>query len=426
MKTYANIDNTMQYDRISKVHIFDIKCIDVLTVIYCGFCILELSTASYKYICLALLFLWGLLAFLFDKNATKKVFANRAVQILFLYSVILFFYVSFVNDVILGAKIALTLVINESPLFIFIYYKNRNSKYDCSNVLVWSGLVIILILCMNLLRLLAVDPNAARIMAAEHNIYENYIAGGGYELAYTLALLTPFLIFSFKAYKHKFIAFILIAVFGYTLIKCSYTIAMLLAILEFILLVYWKKRKKHKYICFILISTPFFFLVAFLLRDAITNMIIMHVAPLFSGLFIEHRIIQIGELLSGRADEYNGAIVRFNLYWESFKTFLNSPLIGISYLTKFNAFLETNYIGQHSTVCDGLARVGTIFFLYLLYFKKTFVYLKVKTKCNYVVVIGVIFLFIKLLNPGNSFGLSYTAFLCVPMLSEQLMKLNRS
>lgn len=416
----------MQYNRINKVHIFDIKCIDVLTVIYCGFCILELSTASYKYICLALLFLWGLLAFLFDKNAAKKVFANRAVQILFLYSVILFFYVSFVNDVILGAKIALTLVINESPFFIFIYYKNRNSKYDRSNVLVWGGLVIILILCMNLLRLLAVDPNAARIMAGEHNIYENYIAGGGYQLAYALALLTPFLIFSFKVHSHKVMVFLFIVIFSYTLVQCSYTIALLLAVFELLMLFYLKNPQRYKSICLVLLSLPIFFVMFFCLRAAIAEMIVVHIAPLFSGLFIEHRIKQIGELFAGCADEYNGAVVRFNLYWESFRTFLDFPLIGISYLTKFNYILEADYIGQHSTVFDGLARMGSLFFLYLIYFKKAIMYLKRKTGSNHVVAVGVVFFLIKSINLGNAFGLSYAAFFCVPFLADRFVKQNRA
>lgn len=416
------MENIIQYNELSKEKYFAANFIDVFTIIYCGFCILELGIASYRYICLALLSLWWTLAFFFDKNAAMKTFANKIVQILFLYTALLFFYISFTNDVVLGAKRALALIINESPFLIFIYYKNRCNRYNSPRILTWGGLCVIFILCINILRLLSVDPNAARTMAGSHNIYENYVAGGGYELAYTLALLTPFLIFSFKTYKHKFIVLILIVVFSYTLIKCSYTIATLLAILEFVLLIYWKERKKYKYVHFMLISTPFFFVIVFLLRDVIANIIIVHVAPLFSGLFIEHRIRQIGELLSGHADEYNGAIVRFNLYWESFKTFLNSPLIGISYLTKFNAVLETNYIGQHSTVCDGLARVGAIFFLYLIYFKKVVVYLKRKTECDYVIIVGIIFFFIKLINAGNVFGLSYAAFLCVPMLSEQLTR----
>lgn len=416
-------DNIELYAMTIKNKKISFNFIDIFTVVYCGFCLLELTANSYKYICLGLLLLWWILAFLSDEYAAIKTLTNKIIQVLFVYVIVFFFYIAFTRDIISGLKDALTLIINESPFFIYVYYKNRRNQFYSSKLLVWSGLGVILLLCINIARLLAIDPNAARIMAAYHNIYEGLIFGGGYQLAYSLTLLIPFLIFSLKTYRHKFIVFLLILIFIYTLIKCSYTIALLLSLLELFLLIYWcgAKRQISISLCGLLIL----FILCFLLRDTIAYIMSECIAPIFSGSFIEHRIRQVGELLQGVADEHNGAVVRFNLYRASMLTFLQSPLIGISYLTKFNTILEANYMGLHSTILDGLARMGCLFFLYLIYFGRSIAYLKRKTENNCTVIVGVILFLIRLINTGNGFGLSYIALFCVPMLLERSVQRNK-
>lgn len=405
---------------------FTISLIDILTVIYCGYCVLELSVDYYKYICLAILLLWVIVAYLSDRQALINAISNKIVLLLFLYILIYFLYAIFTTNLIYGLKIAFTIIIRESPFMLFLYYSRKLKNSDLSKVFPWIEFFVILYLCKNILQLIAIDSNAARRMAAYTNIYQDYITGGGYELAYALCLLVPFLIFTFKEYKYKLVPLIFIIVFVYTLIKCSYTIALLLAVFELFLLIYWSRESSSRsriiaVLCFILIIVIIYFL-----RDLIGDIFIEYISPLFSGTFVQRRMIEFGEFIKGEAGDANGAIGRMELYSISIKTFLDSPIIGISYLTEFTSTLEANYqgvryLGLHSSIFDGFARIGFSFVIYVVYFWKVFCCIKKYVGRNSVMIIGTIFFLIKILNLGDAFALSYVAYFAIPMLYK-LMK----
>lgn len=404
---------------------FTISLVDILTVIYCGFCVLELNSANYKYICLALLLFWCSIAFFSDIQAMLSVISNKIVLLLFFYAMIYFFYVAFTRDIIYGVKYTFTIIISESPFMLFLYYKKRKRKSEFSKVLPWVEFVVILYLCTNILKLIALDPNAARKMAASTNIYQNYITGGGYQIAYVLCLLVPFLLFTFKEYKHKVVALLLIGIFTYTLIKCSYTIAILLAVFELFLLFYWRKelpaRSRIAAVLFFIIGIVLFYL----LRDHIGNLFVEHISPLFSGTFTERRMAEFGQFIKGEAEDTNGAATRMELYGISIRTFLESPIWGISYRTKFMADLEANfsgirYIGIHSNIFDGFARIGFSFIIYIIYYWKAIRYIQKNVNMNSVMIVGVVFFLMKTLNVADAFGLAYVVYFAIPMLCETI------
>ena len=404
---------------------FTISLIDILTVIYCGYCVLELSADYYNYICLALLLLWVIVAYFSDRQALVNVIRNKIVLLLFLYTLIYFFYVIFTTDLVYGLKTAFTIIIRESPFILFLYYDRKLKNSDLSKVFPWIEFFVILYLCKNILQLIAIDPNAARRMAAYTNIYQDYITGGGYQIAYALCLLVPFLIFTFKEYKYKLVPFIFIVLFAYTLIKCSYTIALLLAIFELFLLIYWSRESSSRsriiaVLCFIIIMS-----LIYLLRDPIGDVFIEYISPLFSGTFVQRRMIEFGEFIKGEAGDANGAAGRMELYGISIKTFLDSPIIGISYLTELTSTLEANYqgvryLGLHSSIFDGFARIGFSFVIYVVYFWKVFGRIKKDVGSNSAMIIGTIFFLIKILNRGDAFGLSYVAYFAIPMLYKSM------
>lgn len=410
---------------MSRNRYFTISFIDILTAIYCGFCVLELNAASYKYICLTLLFSWVIVAIFTDRQALVNVISNKIVLLLFLYTLIYFFYVSFTRDMIYGIKYALTIFINESPFMLFLYYERKAKKSDFSKVLPWIEFIVMLYLCTNILKLIEIDPNAARRMAADTNIYQNYISGGGYQIAYALCLLVPFLLFTFREYKYKLIALFITIVFAYTLIKCSYTIAILLGAFELFLLFYWSKvsssrSKTLAIMCFLFAVALFYFL-----RDPIGDLFIEHISPLFSGTFVQRRMAEFGQFIKGEAGVTNGAATRMELYSISIKTFFSSPIIGISYLTKFMAALEADlngvrYLGIHSTIFDGFARIGFSFVFYIMYYWKAIGCIKRNVGINFIMIVGTVFFIMKMLNVADSFGLTYVVFFAIPMLCKSI------
>lgn len=404
---------------------FKISFIDILTVVYCGFCVLELNSSNYKYICLALLFSWMFVAFFTDNQAMKSIIRNKIVLLLVLYALIYFFYVSFTRNIIYGIKYAFSIIISESPFMLFLYYERRMKKIQFAKILPWIEFIVILYLCTNILKLIAIDPNAARKMAASTNIYQNFVTGGGYQIAYVLCLLVPFLIFTFKEYRFKIITLFFIFAFAYTLIKCSYTIALLLATFELILLFYWSKNVaiRHRIVAvmiFMVVVTLFF-----VLREPIGDFFIEHISPLFSGSFVQRRMAEFGEFIKGNASNTNGASARVELYGISINTFFKNPLIGISYRTKFIVDLEANLngvrnLGIHSTIFDGFARIGLSFIIFIVYYWKAIRCIKKKVGTNIVMIVGTVFFLIKTLNVADAFGLTYVAYFAIPILCKSI------
>lgn len=404
---------------------FNISFIDILTAIYCGFCVLELSTSNYRYICLGLLFIWLVCAFFVDRRALVRVIGNKIVLLLFFYTLIYFIYVSLARDIVYGMKYAFTLIIRESPFMLFLYYERKLKKNDFTKVLPWIEFGVILYLCINILKLIEIDPNAAREMAAYTNIYQDYITGGGYQIAYALCLLVPFLLFTFRKYRYKLIPFLFVIVFVYTLIKCSYTIAMLLTVFELFLLIYWGKelssrRRILSIICFLYVMSLLYFL-----KSPIGDLFIEHISSFFSGSFAQKRMTEFGQFLKGEAGDTNGAVTRMELYGISIKTFLNSPIIGSGYLTKFTATLEADlygvrYVGKHSTIFDGFARMGFSFILYIIYYWKAIRCIKKNVGMKITTIVGVVFFLIKVLNVADAFCLTYVAYFAIPMLCKSM------
>lgn len=408
-----------------KIKMPSVSLVDILTVLFSGFCVLELNSDSYKYICLALLVCWVVAAFLNDERALIKTFNNKIILLLFLYVVIYFLYVSLTRDVVNGLKYAFTLVISESPFLLFLYYNERNTKNDSYSILPWLEFIVLLFLCVNILKLIVIDPNAARKMAANTNIYQDYVTGGGYQTAYTLCLLVPFLIFTYKNYRHKILVLLFIIPFAYTLVKCSYTIAILLAVFELFLLFYWRnegpqQRKVGLVLLFVLAIGAFY-----LLREPIGNLFIDDISQMFSGTFVQRRMVEFGQFIKGEMEGTNGAATRMELYGISINTFFKSPIIGISYKTKFMAALEENLngvrnLGIHSTIFDGFARIGISYIIYVIYYWKSINYIKKQTGIEAIAIVGVVFFLIKILNVADAFGVAYIAYFAIPMLCKHI------
>lgn len=391
---------------------------DIVAILLCGLSILELNNSWFRYACLGLLLLWFLAVI--GSGYGKKLLPNKAFLLLLIYVVFVFAYLALFGGIVDATKNSLVIMLRECPVLLFMYYYERLAEEDKkASILNGFMLAVTFAVSVNLLRILANDINAARIMAAYNNIYSKKITGGGYQMAYALSIVLPYLIYKFKKLDRKIILLVIIAVYALTLLKCSYTLAILLSLAELFLLYYFNpERDKDKPISFKFVGILVIIALVFILRVPFAKLLQSKIAPLFSGSFVKNRIMQIGDYLLGYKAQDNGAVMRFKLYSISLKTFFEHPIFGISYKTLYNSALErpayyVGYVGQHSSILDGFARFGIFYFIYIAYLVCVFKYLRERTSNAFTIAFFCLII-IKLINLGDAFGLCYFTYFFIP------------
>ena len=400
----------------TKISFPSLNLTDIVAILLCGLSILELNNSWFRYVCLGLLLLW--LLCVIGSGDGKKLLPNRCFLLLLVYVVFVLAYLALCDGIVDATKNALVIMLRECPVLLFIYYYERMAE-EGKKVKLINGfmLAVTFAVSLNLLKILSNDINAARVMAAYNNPYSNKITGGGYQLAYALSLALPYIIYKFKKTDHKIIHIVLIVVYAVTLLKCSYTLAILLSLAELFLLYYFNPER-DKPVSFKFAGILIIIALVFILRVPIANFLRDTVAPLFGGSFVARRIKQIGDYLLGYKAADNGAVMRFKLYGISIKTFLEHPIFGISYKTVYNSALERpayyiGYVGQHSSILDGFARFGIFYLIYVAYLVCTFRYLKERTS-NAFTIVFFCFMVIKLINLGDAFGMCYFTYFFIP------------
>lgn len=398
------------------------RFVDLMTILYASFCVLELSSASFKYICLGLLAVWCITAMLADKHAFSVAINDPATMMLMAFSVLYFVYSAFVSGLVMGLKHVFTLIIAESPYLLFLFYKSGENRRRVPMLIPFAVFAVVVFLCCNILKLIAEDPNAARAMAADVNIYADYVTGGGYQPAYAIALLVPFMIKTFAERRYKLLTLLMMILFIYTLFNCGYTIAILIFFAELLFLLYWKDKdtstqKAVKVLFFVVVLV---LLIVF--KNLVGRFFAEVVSPIFDGTFTERRMREFGELLQGVYDDYNGGVSRIHLYGISLKTFFQHPLIGISYKTAFSSTLEVNYqgeqfLGLHSTIIDGFARMGVLYGLYMAFFLKALSRINKRVGKGFWVV-SVALVMLKTVNIATAFVFSFVVYFAIPILLD--------
>lgn len=158
-------------------------------------------------------------------------------------------------------------------------------------------------------------------------------------------------------------------------------------------------------------------------KNILGDVFINYISELFPNSFTGRRMVQFGQFLKSEGNDLNGATYRFKLYWISINTFFQNLFIGISYLTHFIKekelfHLGVKHLGLHSSIFDGLARMGCFFMIYIIYYVKLLKYLKNKTNSNAVIIVGIILFMIKVLNIGDVFIFNCITYFSVPLLCK--------
>lgn len=237
---------------------------------------------------------------------------------------------------------------------------------------------------------------------------------GGFSFLYGLVVFIPILIYLLKEEKNKIFLFILLLAALITLIKGSFSIAIIIVLLSVGTLIfnYYKKRTSKVLIIFMLL------LVLILTFDFAPN-ILNKLSKYVENPYIKTRIIEVSNFLDN-ADNAEGDLAgRFNLYGESLNTFIQHPLIGVGGYY----YIENNNpgIGYHSQIFDDMARYGitSLIFVVLFFYEYRKSLINISTKKENKIIINtalVSVLSLAVLNPCfNNEWVSVILFVLLPL-----------
>ncbi|WP_158561514.1 O-antigen ligase family protein [Thomasclavelia ramosa] len=268
------------------------------------------------------------------------------------------------------------------PIVLFDFIYEAFDKKLIKNIF-WIYTTVLVILCFKTIAVLQQYPTLARTMtsglANNNQIMSGMRIGGGFFLVYPLLLFIINFMNNFITFKKnntsKLFIFI-IPLFIYTIFVSQFTIALVLLVLSIVLILLKKLNIKS----ILIILCTLFFLVS-----NSTNI----------QKFINNSTyaVKFAELTTKTSSSTNidGRTSRID---RSINTFIENPLIGVSYKTGYNYNVETDFVGSHSDFVDTFARYG-LFSTLVLYYA---LYKKFK-KYNFSLLFVLLFVLIGILNP---------------------------
>ena len=306
-------------------------------------------------------------------------------------------------------------------LFFLFYVKAENRK---AMIIITDFLIgYIIIISLNTIFMLGIDPDISRMMAGSSRTYGNFITGG-YGTVYLLVLLTTAL-FSFyldnKHCKWRILTvqnskiLIICLLFTVFIIRSRYTTAIL--ILVFGMTAEFIGHKKERRLVFgIIMGGGVLFL---LFQTNALSPLLMNLSMWFPEGISRNRIHQLADVIlnlsngivSSKASF--GSLQRVDLYLLSFNTIRENWVLGVGNL-------DILLYGGHMTFLDAMAKYG-IFFGGIYISTRVYVLYAIATKflTKYRVLYKIlIFLFIILsfLNITDDLMILSTMFILIPFL----------
>ena len=361
---------------------------------------INLNLKRFGFLCFFTIYLYDFLSYLIsDKSVMYNLitFSVLIIYIMLFYTqqiakvvlkkdnlfFLLFLFMIFLSGITSGNIISVLLRILSFlfiffPIVLFDFIYEAFDKKLIKNIF-WIYTTVLVILCFKTIAVLQQYPTLARTMtsglANNNQIMSGMRIGGGFFLVYPLLLF----IINFMTFKKnntsKLFIFI-IPLFIYTIFVSQFTIALVLLVLSIVLILLKKLNIKS----ILIILCTLFFLVS-----NSTNI----------QKFINNSTyaVKFAELTTKTSSSTNidGRTSRID---RSINTFIENPLIGVSYKTGYNYNVETDFVGSHSDFVDTFARYG-LFSTLVLYYA---LYKKFK-KYNFSLLFVLLFVLIGILNP---------------------------
>lgn len=408
--------NNVATEKLSKLNV---KLIHLITLVYFSFLVTRPTIQNFNEISLILFSIWIIFAFLSAPSLLIKSFRSKAVFVLSLFLLFIFFTGLFSGNIIYILKqIAFTFLLF-SPYIIFRYFRQTNNENQ-QKFLLYSILIIWSIIAIKACIFYLQNYHAARYLASNIYKYGTIYIGSGYAFANASSVLIIFLInMKFKLLNlNKLIYAMIILCCIPLIILTESTITVLSVVLGIVIGSMWRKRKSSvgNVISMIIILTCCLFL---LLRfDEIGNYLIL-LGNSTENIVLK-RISDIGIYMTQGSDASNQFELRLDLIRTSWSSFLKSPLIGVGY--KYGYFSESSYfygVGNHSEFFDCFAKYGIIgcamyFSTFYYIFKDTYIKFKINYQFSYIIT----FIFLALFNPFDQLQSVMPLFILIPLISQ--------
>lgn len=396
--------------------------------IYITYAISAHRTDESNYIRFGLLFLWIVVSFLINPSAFLKIFKSKIIKIYLLFLILVFFQLVVSTSLFSMSKYIANLLILFSPLYIYQYYSVIKNK-RLLNLLFYISIFIWMLFVTRAISFYTLNPNAARRLISDPNIYDNIAIGGGYPIAIgsTILAVAMFSIINRVGVLKKIIVVLLVILLSILIYMTQSTITFLAYIIAFgLYLLLSTISNRNGSISttptnIIKISTYLFLFLILLLSLPILNTY-LHNFLINSNTVIARRLSSITELLSLNSNNLsdNYLLSRLSFVQRSITVFLENPILGsgIHYAFDFQAGKAFG-VGNHSEIFDILAIYGFVTGGVMLYL----IYLSIKsyiTSYSEIAKISIIILvlILGLFNPVLSFHFTFIMFFIIPILGK--------
>ncbi|MGG0788107.1 O-antigen ligase family protein [Peribacillus simplex] len=387
----------------------------------------------------ALLFIsWFISSLLANPMVIIKLLNNKKYLFLFLF-IIYYFLGGLISGVgFLGSvKLILAFLMIISPMIIADYYE-ISKQYKKLAIICLIVLGMFAFISIKTIIVLETIPNAARALASGslHNKDLGSLTdlgiGGGYDLAYALCLLVPFIAITMK--KKLFndilpnvLCFLWIVLAFLTIVKSDYGMAFLITIIALIITLFFLSgslKKDSLILGFLLVFSTILY---FLSKENIANLL-MFISTYFENSFIGQRLTELASGILGNSYG-ESAEYRFILYERSFNAFIQNPFIGVGFETQYDYYKGLQYLGGHSEWLDMLGTYGIfgsipLITIFSLQFYETMRKYNVKSVQSVVLIIYLLFIVIGSINLIFKFGIMVVLFLVIPAFPYLIKLLN--
>lgn len=245
-------------------------------------------------------------------------------------------------------------------MFIFHYYYYYKKDFVFLGKLALITIVFYSVGAVQTYAGLLIYPEASRYLAVgglnpEIRAAYTSIGIGGFNFVYSSVFLLIMIVYIFTRQKSKYlkkrrllIIFLILVIFS-TIVKSSYTIAILISIFGCILVIAVKNRR----VFYALLFLSTFILLT--VSDNVLSHILYNIANIFSNnLILNEKFLDLAQTISRNQGNSSQTLYRMELYTSSLSTFVKNPLFGIN-----GPFGNINdRIGGHSGWLDMMAYFG--------------------------------------------------------------------
>lgn len=347
---------------------YHFRFIDIISFIYLVFILIGSLSQSYMYIATGLFFVWLLVLLFSSTSSVARIIHDRKTVLLVFYLIIAFMYGIYSAPLDHCLKVLMEALMMFSPFMLFDYYKKHNESLPILLSLLifaWIGISIVMLEFYKTIGNLYGDfygESAARVVVSDKEAFGGMILGGGYCIAYGGAIFICVIVNMFldkylPSFLEKVIALVVLFTTLLLVLKTESTITTISMVVGVVVTILYRDNAKAS------ASKVFLLLgiIIFLLCAKSIGTFLIEQSTNLEGV-VSQRLASFGASLAGGGDgDSDYTKMRFLIPFQSLGVFLESPIIGVSYLHG-NGYVspEVFGVGNHSEWCDALADYGLL------------------------------------------------------------------